>query len=140
MYNYLLPRFPRAPPIRRWRDRQQMQQEVLTTLRVSNLIALEGDLHGPRLRQGMLVLQGGHLLFILEEFGRLPTRDNLITTLSIAINSGVTFPLFIPIAHIDTQEFSEELANFQFQETVPFLRLMSTHQRILSNPPPTNPV
>jgi hypothetical protein len=135
MHNYLIQNFSQAPRLRRWLSPQLLEQQVLQQWTITAPIELDGELQGPPLRQGMLVYQGGHPVFIREEFGRLPAREDLITTISIAVNPHITFPLFIPIRHIDVQGLQDEAIRTPYQETTPFLHLINTFERI--RPPPS---
>lgn len=125
MYNHIIQKFPRPPKHRRWLDSDEFTREILPQIVVSSPITLEGDLQGPQLRQGMLAIQGGHAIYIQEEYGRFPSRNDLISTHSVALGTGNTFPLFIPIRHMDLQGLHEGSLRESFQETVTFVDVMS---------------
>jgi hypothetical protein len=140
MHNYLILNSIQAPRLRRWMGPKEIQQRVLEGWTLTSPIELDGELQGPLLRQGMLVYQGGHPIFIKEEIGRLPTREDLITTTSVAINPNIKFPLFIPIRHIDVHGLHTEVIRTPFQETTPFLELIAMFQRIRPTPTPVHNV
>lgn len=130
MHTYITQKFPRPPQSRRWLNPQRITQEILSRWKISSPIALEGILNGPRLRQGMLVIQGGHTVYIVKEFGRVPSRDDLITTQSIALDSGNPFLLFVPISLIDIHGLHEETLHMPFQETTAFLTLINSFRAL----------
>ena len=143
MHNYLMQRYPQPPHLRRWMDPHELAQQVLPQWTVSTPISLDGELNGPLLRQGMLVYQGGHAIYILEEFGRLPTREDLISTQSISVHRGNTFPLFIPVQHIDVHGLRQGVLRTPFQETTSLLQLMNAYKRVSitsSQPVPPAPL
>lgn len=122
----------RSPRSRQWMSRRQITDQILSQGPAPELITLDGELHGPLLRQGMLVYVGRYPIYIRQEFGRLPTREDLITTDSIVLGPQVAFPLFIPIQYIDVQGLPVSDFRTPFQETTSLLKFMQTYQRLLA--------
>ena len=131
MFAYITHLVPRSPATRRWRSRREIADQVLLRFTVSTLQALSGELHGPNIRQGMLVYQGRQAYYIKEEFGRMPTREDLITTLSYALGPQIILPLFIPIQYIDTQGLYDPTFRTPFRETPALTELIQAYQRVL---------
>jgi len=132
MYHYLMQHFPHTPRVRRWRNRFQLERQEHLQGTDINSIELTGELHGPRLRQGMLAYQGGRTLFIREEFGRVLTHTEFITTTSFVVHSRTAVALNIPIQHIDIQGLQDEEFQSPFYETEVFEKTMETYHQTLS--------
>jgi len=131
MYHYLMQHFPHTPVVRRWMNRFQLERRVLPESASVPPIELNGELHGPRLRQGMLAYQGGRALFIREEFGRLPTQAEYITAASFVIHSQTAISLHIPIRHIDIQGLQDEEFQSPFHEAECFEENMTVYYQTL---------
>jgi len=56
----------------------------------------------------MIFLLRDHLVYLHEEHGRWPTRDDYIFTTAISITQNVPFKLFIPMRFIDRQFVFDE--------------------------------
>ena len=69
---------------------------MVSELPITIPIILQGTLSGPPLRQGMVILQQDGQIYISEEIGRWPTREDLILTVSVNLRTSGTFSLFIP--------------------------------------------
>ena len=134
VHNYLTWRFPRLQLPRTWMTGEEMETDIEPRLGTIRLIALDGELQGPLLQQGMVFYQGGQSFFIEEELGRLPCRADLITTHTIALDQDVQFYLNIPAQFIDLHGLLSERAQRPFQETVSLRQLMQARDRPLPRP------
>jgi len=79
----------------------------------------------------MLAYQGGRTLFIQEEYGRVPTRTEFITTTSFVVHSRTAVALNIPIQHIDIQGLQDEEFQSPLYETEVFEKTMETYHQTL---------
>lgn len=132
MHKYLMLRFPRILPVRAWRDPAAFNNDIRPLLDLRYLVRIRGKLHGPFIRQGMLIYQGGHPFLIVEEFGRVPERCDLVATNTIAVASGASFNLYIPIKYIDKAGLRPSQIRDPFQETMPLIKVVQAFNRLSS--------
>ena len=70
-------------------------------LPLTEAIILDGYLVGTLLCQGMGIIVDDDVIYIAEELGRWPTREDYVVTFSISMESGNRFRLFIPTRYLD---------------------------------------
>jgi len=119
MEDHIHTRSPLSPSYRRW-----LSPPDLISLKHLNplpprAITLSGNLSGPLLRQGMIILQRNYIIYLQEEHGRWPSRDDHILTTAFSITQGVTFKLFIPIHYFDRQGILDESPRSLLENSIP---------------------
>ena len=97
------------PPLERiWSHPQNLPQRMIGNKKLTQAIILDGLLIGPPLTQGMAVVVEDDIIYIHEELGRWPTREDYVVTHSISIHSGNTFRLFIPTHYLSPYNLRDE--------------------------------
>ena len=131
---HLFNRYDTPPPQRLWLRAEDLHQRMVGD-HIERAITLEGTLSGPPLRQGMMVIQRHHLIFIGQELGRWPTHQDYIITYAVDINSGNTFPLFIPLHHIDRYGIHDDNPLSPLCTPIPLASILSISSQIPSPTP-----
>ena len=93
---------PPPPPRRYWCKPEDIKSRIPdTTPRTERAIVLESKISGPPLRQGMMLICQGYRIFLCEEIGRWPTREDYLVLIALNLETQSTFRLFVPISHVD---------------------------------------
>ena len=125
---------PSLPPTRTWTSSIEIRRRLIGD-RLTKTVVLDATLSGPPLRQGMAIAQLGHLIYIGEELGRWPSRDDLIATISVDLIHGNLFPLFIPVAYfkrlniLDSNTSSPPLSLVPFSKNLRVLPVLPLPSR-----------
>jgi len=97
-----------APDRRHWCSPKEIDQRMVGEPPLRRAITLQGTLHGPPLRQGMVIFQPNCQIYIGEELARWPTREDYIVTFSVNLKTQTTFRLFIPVDHLDSTGINDD--------------------------------
>lgn len=128
------------PPFERhWLQAEDLKQRMANS-EIKRAITLDGTLSGPSLRQGMVIVQHHHVIFIGPELGRWPTREDYIVTYSFNANSGNSFPLFIPVRHINLFAVREDTPHSPLYVPIPLSDITPVHCKIPFPVPPSQNV
>lgn len=138
MYRHIMTLTSPPPPLRRWLHPQQLQEHLSQERPLPHAIILEGDLSGPPLRQGTIIIQNGHIVYIRQEFGRWPTRDDYITTTAISLVLNNSFRLFLPIRQMDRYGIIDNSPPSLFRNPLPLAHVIQEAHR-LHNSVPSSP-
>ena len=125
---HLHPHLPSPPPERRWLNAPQLLERQNQPL--PRAITLEGNLSGPALRQGMIITQQHHTIYIQEELGRWPTRDDYIATTAYSLTLNIKFRLFIPVHQIDQYGIHDESPLSPFRNPIPLVQIVRDYIRL----------
>ena len=123
MKDHIHPPSFQFPLHRRWLSALDLLQYTTRIRLPPRVITLDGKLSGPPLRQGMIILQRDHLVYLQEEHGRWPTRDDHIFTTAISITQNVPFKLFIPIQYIERGYVYDESHRSLLDNPIPLAHL-----------------
>ena len=71
---------------------------------------VHGKLSSPLLRQGMFFIQDRSVIFVAEELGHCPTRDDYLVVIAIRFDNNdpqqySTFPLYLPIKIVEPSHY-----------------------------------
>ena len=130
MYNYVTTHSSPPPPLRRWMDPQQLTQALSRDPPLHRAIILDGDLSGPPLRQGLLIIQNGNIVYIQEELGRWPSRDNYITTSAVSLSRLNSFRLFLPVHQVDRYGIRDDSPMSPFSNPLPLTLIIQEAERL----------
>jgi len=140
MFNYItqhcaLP----PPPLRRWRNPSKITTLLPQTPPLRRAIILDGEITGPSLRQGMIFIQNHNIIYIQEEFGRWPTRDDYIVTSAVSLSLNNTFRLFLPVHQVDRYGLLDNSPLSPFNNPLPLTQVIQESRRLKNAipPPPT---
>jgi hypothetical protein len=94
------------PPHRIWLKGLVYADRVRSIAFPLHATIVDGKLSGPLLRQGIFFIQEDSVIFIGEELGRCPTRDDYLVVIAVRFNNRnpyqySTFPLYVPIKLIE---------------------------------------
>lgn len=129
MHNYIMQHSPPPPPLRQWFHPQQLQNHLSDERPFSHAITLEGEVNGPPLRQGTVIIQNSHVVYIQNELGRWPTRDDYLTTTAISLIFNNSFRLFLPVRQMDRQGLIDYSDPSPFRNPLPLAHIVTrTHQ------------
>jgi hypothetical protein len=78
---YIKDKFSLPPTERHWWDSKRFEERLKTEIPIPRAIVLDGNLSGPLLRQGIMFIQDSNIIFIGEEVGRYPRREDYLTTI-----------------------------------------------------------
>jgi hypothetical protein len=118
---------PDPPPKRHWCHPKDLDKRTPDKPKLESSIVPNGELVGPALRQGMIILQQDCQVYIQEEIGRWPTRDDYLLTLCINLESQHTFRLFIPVSFMDRSAVYDESPRCPLR--TPFSLIEAIHYR-----------
>ena len=119
MEDHIHTRSPLSPSYRRWLSPRDLLSLKHLNLPPPRAITLSGDLSGPPLCQGMIILQKNYLIYLQEEHGWWPSRDDHILTTAFSIKQGVTFKLFIPLHYFNRQNIFDESPRSLLENSIP---------------------
>lgn len=123
MEQYIDTHSKHTPPHRRWLCASDLIHLTHHTRLPPRVITLDGNLVGPLLRQGMVIIQKNHIIYLQEEHGRWPTRDNYLFTTAVSITQNVSFKLFIPIHYLDRHYVFDESHRSLLENPIPLALL-----------------
>ena len=129
MQEHLFKYHPPPPQTRHWPKPEEVLNKLSFNSPIARAITLQGNLSGPELHQGVMFLQGSHLIYIQAEHGRWPTRDNFISCTAINIHFDLTFRLFIPVELISRQGIIDESPHSPFTSPIPFVKISNGYAR-----------
>lgn len=112
-----LHRYP-VPANRHWAATSQIAKQMAKQPLPLTAIILDGPLLGPPLKQGMVIARGSQTVFIQEEHGRWPTREDCILTTAFNFSNENPFLLLIPLHHIDPTGIHDDTPLSPFQHPV----------------------
>ena len=78
----------------------------------------------------MLILQQNHLVYIGEEVGRWPSREDYLLTHSISLTTNNSFQLFIPIRQIDRFGIRDDNPLSPFSNPIPLVQIVRDYYRL----------
>lgn len=131
-----------APKHRHWVSAENVECRMAGEDLPPRIISLDKDISGPQIRQGMMIMQKGGLVYVGEEIGRWPTQENLIATFSVNMQTGCTFVLFIPVHLFNTSGVRDDSPHSPFRSPLPLSEVLYSAERphrIISLPPPPPP-
>jgi hypothetical protein len=130
MRQYLHPRYPTPLPNRIWLHPHHLPARMIGENPLFRAIILDGKISGPPLRQGMIALQQKHLIYIGEELGRWPSREDYITTYAVSISTNNSFRLFIPIQLVDRYGIHDSSPLSPFSNPIPLNETVQAYYRL----------
>lgn len=104
---------------RHWVQANEVASQMIEEVLPLRAIVIDGEVAGPQIRQGIMLMQGNSLVYVGEEIGRWPTQDNLITTISVNMQTGNSFPLFVPFHLINTTDVRDDSPNPPLRSPLP---------------------
>lgn len=134
MQDHLCKNYPLPPPTRHWQNAAHLLKEFNATYPSFRPIVLDGDIIGPPLQQGMMIYHQGQLIFIQQEHGRWPTRDNYIITTAFRITTKKPFLLFIPLHKINRIGVHDENPLSPFDRTLLLSQFIGDELRSNTSP------
>ena len=107
-----------VPTTRHWADTSQIAEQMTKQPLPLTAIALDGPLLGPPLKQGMVIAHQSHIVFIQEEHGRWPGREDRLLTTAFNFSTETPFLLLIPLQYIDHTGVHDDTPPSPFQSLV----------------------
>ena len=126
---------PPSPSQRHWSNPQELQQRIMHDPPLTCAIILQGPLSGPPLRQGMIIMQQDSTVYIQEEIGRWPCREDFIATHSVNLQTGTTFRLFIPAHQTYELGIQDDTPRSPFRTPITLTELINHYRAMRSSPP-----
>ena len=128
---------PFPPPQRIWSNPEGLSQRMANELPLTEAIILDGYLVGTLLCQGMGIIVDDDVIYIAEELGRWPTREDYVVTFSISMESGNRFWLFIPTRYLSLRNVDDESPPSPLRSPITISEALDyrRRQKLLSAPP-----
>jgi len=131
---------PNAPPLRRWCKPEEIRQRVIGEVPDSSGIVLQGNVSGLPLRQGQIIIQQEARVYIGEEIGRWPDREDYLLTISIDLNTRRTFSLFIPVDLFDRSYVCDDAPRSPLRTPFSLAEAIRISRHLQHTPPALSPV
>ena len=125
---------PRSPILRRWCKPEEILKRIVGEPPEESGVLLQGNLRGPPLRQGMVLVQQEGRIVIGEEIGRWPTREDILLTICFNLDTGNTFCLFIPVDFFDRSQIHDDYPRSPLRTPFSLTEAIRESRRILHNP------
>ena len=123
------------PPSRRhWCNPAHIESRIPSTPATERAIVLEGNISGPPLRQGMMICCQDRHIFLGEEIGRWPAREDYLLVIALNFESQSTFRLFIPVSQIDPLCVYDESPRSPLRTPVSLNEAVTFSRRYLHSP------
>ena len=144
------------PPDRVWSKGYIYAERVRQVVLPLHATVVHGKLSGPLLRQGMFFIQDRSVIFVAEELGHCPTRDDYLVVIAVRFDNNdpqqySTFPLYLPIKIVEPSpprvhaegpiEQRDKVMRCPLDDPVTIVELSRTQRRLRlkQSPPPSLP-
>lgn len=122
MAQYLHPRYPVPPRYRLWSPPECFTNQPSIDRHKPGVV-LQGELSGPPIQAGMLVMQQDRLLYIKKEIGRCARHEYYLKAEAVDISTDTSLQLFIPLPYVAKLNIFDPTPPSPFSYVTPLHRI-----------------